>query len=216
MRARFMGKTGLAFALGWLSVGAAQGQYHFKDVPLTTAVSLLAQQGGIKYLLDPTLYRSAKGDPKPEPKLTLQWENCPPAEALARVARENHLVLTTNDYTTVVRIAGTNHFSRAVDVKLFGADTNGAVPLIYFADVPLPEAFKQLAGQAHLKIVLDPKVSGEAPPEPGSPAPMPVPTVSVRWHDLRATQAIAELCEAYGLTLVPGAAAGTLEIKPGK
>ena len=80
------------------------------------------------------------------------------------------------------------------------AATPGAViPLIVMDDVPLTDAIKNLARQAGLNYMLDPKVAfGQAGPD-GRPAPQPM--VSMRWENVTAEQALNALLNNYNLQL---------------
>lgn len=209
-----------ALAIGLVMPLATQSQsadnvpvISFQTVPITTAIANLAQMAGFNYIIDPKLFTTADGTMKPEPVLTLRWENYTAADALARVLKENHLVMSSNAFTTVIRITGPNTVASPVDARLLGGDTNGVIPMIVYADVPLNIALTTLINQAHVSAVLDPQVSGDAPPAPPDFKPVMMPTVSIRWHNLTARQAIVELCEVYGLVLVKGAAPDTVEIK---
>ena len=73
------------------------------------------------------------------------------------------------------------------------AASNDVIPLIEFENVPLPEVIRNLARQARLNILLDPKVT--APPFSGQ-------MVSVRWQGVTAREAILAVLENYGLVLV--------------
>lgn len=74
------------------------------------------------------------------------------------------------------------------------------IPLIVMDDVPLTDAIKNLARQAGLNYILDPKVSfGQVGPD-GRSAPQP--TVSIRWENVTATQALHALLGTYNLQLV--------------
>ena len=67
-------------------------------------------------------------------------------------------------------------------------------------DVPLTDAIKNLSRQAGLNYILDPKVSfGQVGPD-GRPAPQP--TVSIRWENVTAAQALNALLSTYNLQLV--------------
>lgn len=197
-----------ALALGLLLPLAGRSQsadnvpvINFQTAPITTAIANLAQMAGLNYIIEPKLFTAADGTTKPEPSLTLRWENVTAANALARVLQENHLAMSTNAFTTVARITSPNTVASPVDTALLGNDTNGGVPLIYFSDVPLNTALTTLIQQGHVNAVLDPQVSGDAPPAPPDFKPVMMPTVSIRWHNLTARQAIVELCEVYGLVL---------------
>jgi hypothetical protein len=189
----------------------------FQTVPISTAVQNLAQMADINYIIDPKLFQAADGSLKPEPSLTLNWTNVTAAEALARLLKEHDLMMTTNPFTAVVEITGTNHVACRVDARLLGPDTNGVLPMIRFGDVPLNMALTTLARQAGINAALDPQVSGDAPPAPPDFKLVRVPLVSVRWQNLTARQAIVELCEMHGLTIVKSPAPDApdaLVIKP--
>ena len=67
------------------------------------------------------------------------------------------------------------------------------IPLIEMEKVPLTDAIRQLARQAHLNILLDPRLS--APPYDRM-------TVSIRWQEVTAREALDALLDNYGLVLV--------------
>lgn len=67
------------------------------------------------------------------------------------------------------------------------------IPLIEMENVPLADAIRQLARQAHLNALLDPRLS-----EP----PFKQQTVSIRWRDVTAREALVALLDNYGLVLV--------------
>ena len=80
------------------------------------------------------------------------------------------------------------------------APVGGVIPLIVMDDVPLTDAIKNLARQAALNYILDPKVSfGQVGPD-GRPTPQP--TVSIRWENVTAAQALTALLGTYNLQLV--------------
>jgi len=81
------------------------------------------------------------------------------------------------------------------------AGTNGAViPLIVMDDVPLTDAIKNLARQAGLNYMLDPKVGFGQPDAAGHVTPQP--SVSIRWENVTAEQALNALLKTYNLQLV--------------
>lgn len=74
------------------------------------------------------------------------------------------------------------------------------IPLIVMDDVPLTDAIKNLARQAGLNYMLDPKVAfGQVGPDG---KPIPQPTVSIRWENVTAEQALNALLNNYNLQLV--------------
>lgn len=73
------------------------------------------------------------------------------------------------------------------------------IPLIVMDDVPLTDAIKNLARQAALNYMLDPRVAfGQIGPD-GKPVPQP--TVSIRWENVTAQQALYALLSNYNLQL---------------
>ena len=91
-------------------------------------------------------------------------------------------------------------FLALVAASLMGAEAgagapalNEVIPLLEMDNVPLPSAIRQLARQAQLNILLDPKLA-----QP----PWASLTVSVRWTDVTAREALVALLDNYGLALV--------------
>ena len=67
-------------------------------------------------------------------------------------------------------------------------------------DVPLTDAIKNLARQASLNYLLDPRVTfGQAGPDG---KPLPQPSVSIRWENITSEQALLAVLNNYGLQLV--------------
>ena len=80
------------------------------------------------------------------------------------------------------------------------AQPGAVIPLIVMDDVPLTDAIKNLARQAGLNYMLDPRVAfGQIGPD-GKPVPQP--TVSIRWENVTAQQALYALLSNYNLQLV--------------
>ena len=67
-------------------------------------------------------------------------------------------------------------------------------------DVPLTDAIKNLARQAGLNYMLDPKI-GFGQLGPDGKTPLPQPTVSIRWENVTAEQALNALLNNYSLQL---------------
>jgi len=93
---------------------------------------------------------------------------------------------------------GTN----APGAQATGTNQTGAViTLITMDDVPLTDAIKNLSRQAGLNYILDPKVNfGQVGPD--GKTPMAQPTVSIRWENVTAEQALYALLNTYNLQLV--------------
>ncbi len=74
------------------------------------------------------------------------------------------------------------------------------IPLIVMDDVPLTDAIKNLARQAGLNYMLDPRIGfGQVGPD-GKPTPQP--SVSIRWENITAEQALNALLNNYSLQLI--------------
>jgi type II secretory pathway component GspD/PulD (secretin) len=76
---------------------------------------------------------------------------------------------------------------------------NVVIPTIVMDEVPLTDAIKNLARQAGLNYILDPKVSFGPPGPDGKTV---VPNISIRWENVTAEQALTTLLTTYGLQLV--------------
>ncbi len=73
------------------------------------------------------------------------------------------------------------------------------IPLIQFVDVPLTAAIENLARQAGINYILDPKIGyGQAGADGKS---MPQPSISIRWENLTAEQALYAVLNNYDLQL---------------
>jgi type II secretory pathway component GspD/PulD (secretin) len=79
------------------------------------------------------------------------------------------------------------------------ATTGGVIPLIVMDDVPLTDAIKNLARQAGLNYVLDPKVGFG---QPGPDGKVLNPSVSIRWENVTAEQALTALLKTYNLQMI--------------
>lgn len=89
----------------------------------------------------------------------------------------------------------------AENVPAAAAPAQGAtIPLIQFQDVPLTTAIDNLARQAGINYILDPKVGYGQPDERGQVKTQP--NISIRWENLSAEQALNALIATYGLQIV--------------
>jgi type II secretory pathway component GspD/PulD (secretin) len=109
-----------------------------------------------------------------------------PATPAADVAAAPAAVTTTTT-TTEVTIT-TNAEPEAV-----------VIPTIVMDEVPLTDAIKNLARQAGLNYILDPKVSFGPM---GADGKTVVPNISIRWEKVTAEQALTTLLTTYSLQLV--------------
>ncbi|MFZ0828099.1 MAG: secretin N-terminal domain-containing protein [Verrucomicrobiia bacterium] len=74
------------------------------------------------------------------------------------------------------------------------------IPLIQFQDVPITTAIENLARQAGINYLIDPKIGYGQPDQNG--VIKPEPTLSIRWENVTAEQALTALLDNYGLQLV--------------
>lgn len=80
-------------------------------------------------------------------------------------------------------------------------DPNAVIPLIVMDEVPLTDAIKNLARQAGLNYMLDPKINyGAAGPD--GHVSNPQPTVTLRWENLTADQALNAVLNNYNMIIV--------------
>ena len=76
-----------------------------------------------------------------------------------------------------------------------------SIPLIQFQDVPLTTAIENLARQANINYLLDPKINYGQPEANGQVKAEP--NLSIRWENITAEHALIALLDNYGLQLVP-------------
>ncbi len=74
------------------------------------------------------------------------------------------------------------------------------IPLIVMDDVPLTDGIRNLARQAGLNYILDPKIGFGQPGPDGKPIPQP--SISIRWENITAEQALNALLTTYSLQLI--------------
>jgi len=86
---------------------AAELPISFQDVPITTAIESLARLASINYLLDPKIgygQPDQSGQIKPEPTLSIRWENVTAQQALLALLDNFGLQLVENPKTGIYRI----------------------------------------------------------------------------------------------------------------
>jgi type II secretory pathway component GspD/PulD (secretin) len=96
-----------AAAAAPLSGPASIPLIQFQDVPITTAIENLARQAGINYLIDPKIgygQTDQNGQVKPEPTLSIRWENVTAEQALMALLDNYNLQLTADRKTGISRV----------------------------------------------------------------------------------------------------------------
>src|SRR5215831_18519962 len=116
-----------------------------------------------------------------------------PATAAGEVAANAPATNAPATTDAAATAAGTNAPTAATPAQ------GGVIPLIVMDDVPLTDAIKNLARQAGLNYLLDPKIGFGQPSPDGKPTPQP--TVSIRWENVSAEQALNALLGNYNLQL---------------
>ncbi|HXC36066.1 MAG TPA: secretin N-terminal domain-containing protein [Candidatus Acidoferrales bacterium] len=99
-------------------------------------------------------------------------------------------------------VAPPTNSTLGAEAAAIAADTNAAptIPLIQFQDVPLTVAIENLARQANINYLLDPKIGYGQPDQNGQIKAEP--TLSIRWENVTAEQALLALLNNYELQLV--------------
>jgi type II secretory pathway component GspD/PulD (secretin) len=116
---------------------AAELPIQFQDVPITTAIETLSRLAAINYLLDPKIgynQPDQNGQIKPEPTLSLRWENVTARQALLALLDNYGLQLVDNPKSGIYRIAAKepNALSPLITrvVQLKYASTSNMAPAV--------------------------------------------------------------------------------------
>ena len=137
----------------------------------------------------PVLAQADVPPPTNQPPADAAAPTAPPPDAAAPVPTAPPVEVTIEQPTAPLPVS-TNLF----------ATPGTVIPLIVMDDVPLTDAIKNLARQAGLNYMLDPKIQfGQAD---ASGKVVPQPSVSIRWENVTAEQALYALLANYNLQLV--------------
>jgi rhamnogalacturonyl hydrolase YesR len=96
-------------------------------------------------------------------------------------------------------LAGSEMYRMAVLEK--PANSDMVIPVIQFMDVPLTVAIENLARQAKINYILDPKIGYGQPDANGKIKPEPL--ISLHWTNITARQALKAILDNYGLQMTP-------------
>jgi type II secretory pathway component GspD/PulD (secretin) len=126
---------------------------------------------------------------------------------------------TTNDTVQVIAtnvpVAGAEAVVTNAAPDL-AASTNAAVangiPLIQFSDVPITTAIENLARQASINYMLDPKIGYGLPDATGQIKVEP--QLSIRWENISPENALLALLDNYGLQLIRDNRTGIARVAP--
>jgi hypothetical protein len=125
------------------------------------------------------------------------------------------VVTTTNSDSTSTTISAppapaTNAPVTTPTVAAVAPVATTGIPLIQFADVPLTTAIENLARQAGINYMLDPKISFGQPDASGQVKAEP--TLSIRWENITAENALLALLDNYGMQLIHDKGTGIARI----
>ena len=103
---------------------------------------------------------------------------------------------TTTSSVTTSTVTTTNETASTANSQ---PSAPPSIPLIQFQDVPITTAIENLARQAEINYLIDPKIGYGQPDQNGQIKAEP--TLSIRWENVTAEQALMALLDNYGLQL---------------
>ncbi|MGH8024297.1 MAG: secretin N-terminal domain-containing protein, partial [Limisphaerales bacterium] len=146
------------------------------------------------------------------PAVAVAETNAPAPVVPAELAAVTNVPLPA---VPVEAVAPPTNPALAAEAVAPAVDTNTApsIPLIEFQDVPLTVAIENLARQANINYLLDPKIGYGQPDQNGQVKADP--TLSIRWENVTAEQALLALLNNYDLQLIrdPKTAIGRITMK---
>ncbi len=169
-------------------------------VPIKDAIAGLARQGHINYLLDRTLFPAydSHGNAVQEPLVDLYREKITARAALDHLLHYYHLVLLGDPVSGIAIITAANHASNPLFTSLttnnLPPHTN-QVPLIQFSEVPFSMGIENLAREAGVNCMIDPRIVywGTSGTEY---------TLSLRLENVSAWSVLNRMLSIYGLVLI--------------
>ncbi len=180
---------------------------QFDNCPLLAAIENLAREAEFNITIDPQI--AAAGSPTSASLLTGRWENLTAKEALDRILKARGLFLVANPQTGVNKVTATNSPPR-VFAKDFVESSKDVIPLIRMDYAPLEVAMADLGAKAGMTFQLNPKLSDPSKPSTGRIS------VSVRFSNLTASQAVAAICDQHNLEITKSDKTGVWAVSPGK
>jgi type II secretory pathway component GspD/PulD (secretin) len=137
------------------NTAAAELPIQFQDVPITTAIESLARLAGINYLLDPKIgygQPDADGHIKPEPTLSIRWDNVTAEQALVALLDNYGLQLAQNPKTKIYKIT-------ARDASAPPPMITRVIQLKYASTSNMVAAVQSALTDKRDKVVPDPRTS---------------------------------------------------------
>jgi hypothetical protein len=87
----------------------------------------------------------------------------------------------------------------AIPISGRAATNETGIPVIKFDGVDLITAIENLAGQADINYLIDPRIGWKNPPDPQG---KPIPRITISWTNLTAQQALKGVLSYYGMQMV--------------
>src|SRR6185295_3853600 len=87
----------------------------------------------------------------------------------------------------------------AIPISGSAATNETGIPVIKFEGVDLITAIENLARQADINYLIDPRIGWTTPPDPQG---KPVPRITISWTNLTAQQALKGVLSYYGMQMV--------------
>jgi type II secretory pathway component GspD/PulD (secretin) len=106
----------------------------------------------------------------------------------------------TNTTVVTTDVTATNAAPDDASATNAAAAAAAGIPLIQFSDVPITTAIENLARQATINYMLDPKIGYGQPDANGTVKTEP--QLSIRWENISAENALIALLDNYGLQLI--------------
>jgi type II secretory pathway component GspD/PulD (secretin) len=203
----------LILLAGLVSVLAAQAQTNstLQDQPATNSADNSAQAAA-RAALQQTLSPSQADTATNPVDAAATTTNSVTTVTTVATTNSAATVATTNGATTVATTETvTSPATNVAPVEALAAEVAPAaapvvpaapvgIPLIQFSDVPLTTAIENLARQAGINYMLDPKIAYGEPDQNG--VVKTEPTLSIRWENISAENALLALLDNYGLQLI--------------
>jgi type II secretory pathway component GspD/PulD (secretin) len=128
---------------------------QFSDVPITTAIEHLARQAGINYMLDPKIgygQPDQNGQIKPEPQLSIRWENITAESALLALLDNYSLQLIVDKRTGIDRVAAKDPLAPPPLITR-------VIQLQYASVSNMVEAVQSVLGDKRSRVIADARTS---------------------------------------------------------
>jgi len=176
-------------------------------VPLCDSVRNLARVMKMNFIFDPRVPGSGfePGKSLADPLVSIRMENCSAGFALGVVLMNHKLKLVTNGTTSVIRIAPENDLAWTVLAPALTADTNKPVARLVFDETPLRDAMEIIARRIPLKLSFDAKDKSSILADPDA-------LLSIRWNNITPRQALAALCDNFGIEMIEQTSTSTARI----